>query len=291
MSDDLLEQEAPAPAAVEAPEPKADDLETVARELGWKPETEWKGAPPEGGFASAAEFIRSQRSKAKNVEKELKKLRSDTEKRIKRMEEQSAKQRAKELADLHKEYDWYIREAVKKGDDATEQKLIKERDAKVAEAKELDEPEEDDEAPSIDEDEFVEKFTPAYPQVQKRFYNDGHAWILEDDADPDAMRVMLDYVDSGIPFADALEKADKALRKAYPDKYADEDDDMDDEPEEKPAKKRVPVLAPGGRGAGGGVSAASRLSPAQREIGARFVREGLFGSLEEYAEQRIKLES
>ena len=288
MSDDVLEQEAPAQVA-DAPEAKPDDLETVARELGWKPETEWKGAPPEGGFASAAEFIRSQRSKAKNVEKELKKLRSDTEKRIKRMEEQSAKQREKEISELHSEYDWYIRKAIKEGDEATEKKLIKERDAKVAQAEDV---EDADDEPEADEDDYIENFTPSYPQVQKRFYNEGHAWVLDDDADPDAMRVVLDYVDSGIPFADALEKADKALRKAYPDRYEAEDEDMDDEPEEKPKNgKRVPVLAPGGRGTGGGVSAASRLSPAQREIGARFVKEGLFGSLEEYAEQRIKLES
>lgn len=288
MSDDVLEQEAPAQVA-DAPEAKPDDLETVARELGWKPETEWKGAPPEGGFASAAEFIRSQRSKAKNVEKELKKLRTDTEKRIKRMEEQSAKQREKEIAELHSEYDWYIRKAIKEGDEATEKKLIRERDAKVAQAEDV---EDADDEPEADEDDYIENFTPSYPQVQKRFYNEGHAWVLDDDADPDAMRVVLDYVDSGIPFADALEKADKALRKAYPDRYETEDDDMDDEPEEKPKNgKRVPVLAPGGRGTGGGVSAASRLSPAQREIGARFVKEGLFGSLEEYAEQRIKLES
>lgn len=288
MSDDVLEQEAPAQVA-DAPEAKSDDLETVARELGWKPETEWKGAPPEGGFASAAEFIRSQRSKAKNVEKELKKLRTDTEKRIKRMEEQSAKQREKEIAELHSEYDWYIRKAIKEGDEATEKKLIRERDAKVAQAEDV---EDADDEPEADEDDYIENFTPSYPQVQKRFYNEGHAWVLDDDADPDAMRVVLDYVDSGIPFADALEKADKALRKAYPDQYAAEDEDMDDEPEEKPKNgKRVPVLAPGGRGTGGGVSAASRLSPAQREIGARFVKEGLFGSLEEYAEQRIKLES
>lgn len=288
MSDDVLEQEAPAQVA-DAPEAKPDDLETVARELGWKPETEWKGAPPEGGFASAAEFIRSQRSKAKNVEKELKKLRTDTEKRIKRMEEQSAKQREKEIAELHSEYDWYIRKAIKEGDEATEKKLIKERDAKVAQAEDV---EDADDEPEADEDDYIENFTPSYPQLQKRFYGEGHAWVLEDDADPDAMRVILDYVDSGIPFAEALEKAGPALKKAYPEQYAAEDEDMDDEVEEKPKNgKRVPVLAPGGRGTGGGVSAASRLSPAQREIGARFVKEGLFGSLEEYAEQRIKLES
>lgn len=285
---DILEQDAPVAGADDAPAPKADDLETVARDLGWKPETEWKGEPPPGGFATAAEFIRSQRDRAKGVEKELKKLRADTEKRIKRMEEQSAKQREKEIAELHSEYDWYIRKAIKDGDEATEKKLIKERDAKVAEAEEVEDADEDD-ATVTDEEEWIEKFTPSYPQVQKRFYNEGHAWILDDDADPDAMRVMLDYVDSGIPFADALEKADKALRKAYPEKYASEDD-VDDEPAPKPAKK-MPVLLSGSRGGASGVSAASKLSASSREVGARLVREGLFGSLEEYAEERLKLES
>ena len=101
------------------------------------------------------------------------------------------------------------------------------------------------------------------------------------------MRLMLDFVDSGVPFAEALEKTDRALRKSYPERY---EDDMDEE-DEKPARKRVPVLASGGRGVGGGVSAASRLSPAQRQIGQRFVDQKLFANLEEYAEQRLKLES
>ena len=101
------------------------------------------------------------------------------------------------------------------------------------------------------------------------------------------MRLMLDFVDSGVPFAEALEKTDRALRKSYPERY---EDDMEEE-DEKPARKRVPVLASGGRGAGGGVSAASRLSPAQRQIGQRFVDQKLFANLEEYAEQRLKLES
>lgn len=266
------------------PAPKADELETVARELGWKPEAEWKGEPPKGGFATAADYIRSQRDHAKNVEKEMKKLRTDTDKRIKRMEEMSVKQREKEVAEIHSEYDWWIREAIKKGDDSREKALIKERDAKVKDAEAVEDKAEDDD--DLTEDDWVEQFQPAYPQLQKRFYGDGHAWILEDDADPDAMRTVLDFVDSGVPFAEALEKADRALRKAYPDQY--EEDEVEEEPEAKPAK-RVPVLVAGSKGGASVVSAASRLTPAQRTIGAKFVKDGLFGSLEEYAEERLKL--
>lgn len=266
------------------PAPKASEVETLARELGWKPESEWKGKPPEGGFASAEDYIRSQRDHAKNVEKELKKLRSETDKRIKRMEDLSVKQRDKEIQAIHEEYDWWIREAIKKGDDSREKALIRERDGKVKEAEAVGE-DEDETEKDLTEDEWIENFQPAYPQLQKRFYQDGHSWILDDDADPDAMRTVLDFVDSGVPFAEALEKADRALRKAYPEHY--EDDEVEDEPEEKP-KKRVPVLASGAKAGGSGVSAASRLTPAQRVIGARFVKDGLFASLEEYAEERQK---
>lgn len=271
------------------PAPEPNDLEKVARELGWKPESEWKGEPPKGGFASAADYIRSQRDHAKNVEKELKKLRTDTDKRIKRMEEMSAKQREKEAKAIHEEYDWWIREAIKKGDDTKEAALIKERDAKVKEAEAVEDKEEGE--ADLTEDDWIEQFQPAYPQLQKRFYEDGHSWILDDDADPDAMRTVLDFVDSGVPFAEALEKADRALRKAYPDNYtADEEDEADEQDEPKPRTKRMPVLASGAKAAGGKVSAASRLTPAQRAIGARFVEQKLFASLEEYAEERLKQE-
>jgi len=277
----------PVTGVEDAPAPKTDDVEAIARELGWKPESEWKGKPPEKGFASAADYIRSQRDHAKNVEKEMKKLRSETDKRIKRMEDQTAKQREREIAEIHEEYDWWIRDAIKKGDDGREKALIKERDGKVKQAEAVEEKEEAADEPATEE-EWVEAFQPAYPELQKRFYGEGHAWVLDEDADPDAMRIVLDFVDSGVPFAEALEKSARALKKAYPDRY-EEDEDMDEEPEEKPAKKRVPVLASGAKAGGSGVSAASRLSPAQRTIGAKFVKDGLFGSLEEYAEERLKL--
>lgn len=281
-----LEETAPVAATDEAPAPapKADDLETIAREVGWKPEAEWKGEPPEGGFLSPAEFIRHQKAKRDVLAKEISALRRDTEKRIKRMEEKTAKQREKEIEALHDEYNFLIRKAIREGDEDQEIALIKEREAKVKEAEAIGDEEPEDE---LTEDKWIEQFQPSFPEVQKRFYSEGHAWILEDDADPDAMRLMLDFVDSGVPFAEALEKTDRALRKSYPERY---EDDMDEhEEDEKPARRRVPVLASGGRGAGGGVSAASRLTPAQRQIGQRFVDQKLFANLEEYAEERLKL--
>lgn len=281
-----IDELSPQAGAEQAPAPKAEDLETIAREVGWKPEAEWKGEPPEGGFLSPADFIRNQKSKRDSLAKEISKVRNETEKRIKRIEERSAKNQEKAVAkaveEIHGEYNFLIRQAIRNGDDEREEALRAEMDEKVKEVKDAsdEEPEQEDEQT---EEKWIEQFQPSYPSLQKTFYNQGHAWILEDDADPDAMRVVLDFVDSGVPFAEALEKADRALRKAYPDQYEAEDED------DPPARngRRVPVLAPGSRGGGGQVSWASRLSQTQRAIAQKCVSDGLFGSIEEWAQVRL----
>lgn len=49
----MAEQEGGVEGAVLDPE-----IERQAREIGWKPESEWKGEPPRGGFVSAEEYLR-----------------------------------------------------------------------------------------------------------------------------------------------------------------------------------------------------------------------------------------
>lgn len=41
-----------------AGEQSASDIEALAREMGWKPETEWKGNPPPNGFLSPTAFLK-----------------------------------------------------------------------------------------------------------------------------------------------------------------------------------------------------------------------------------------
>lgn len=289
-----VETEATAPeTGAEQPDApaKAATVEDVARDMGWKSPDEWKGDPPEGGHLSAADFIKARGSKVDTLAKEIAKTRREAEKRIERLERQSKAQREREIADLHKEYDFLIKKAAKEGNDGEYDKLLKAKVKLNDRAEELDgeEDDKDGEKPLwlSNPDKFVEQFEPSSPALQKAFWKD-HAWALDDDADLEAFRLVDEYVSSGVPLADAFEKADRALRKAYPDRY---EDDMDGEEDERPARKRAPVLASGSRGNGGHASYASRLTSAQREIGNRFVKEGLFGSLEEYAEDRLKDEA
>lgn len=262
----------------EAPDTSDETLESVARSAGWKPESEWKGDPPPGGFLPPAQFLKAQKTKADSLSRELSQFRKETDRRIERMERQSKAQREREMADLHREYDLYIKAAAKAGDDTEYERLI-------AEKATLDE--QDDDAPQDEETiikGFVEAFEPSYPRLQKTFFDEGHAWLLDDDADPDAMRIYIDAMSADGPFADNLERAEKALRRAYPESYADEE-----KPEERP-QRRVPVLSPGGRGSRTD-SYSARLTPAQREIAQRCVKDGLYGSVEEWAEVRFKGES
>lgn len=288
-----VETEATAPeAGAEQPAApaKAATVEELARDLGWKSAEEWKGDPPEGGHLSAAEFIKARGARVDSLAKENSRLKKDIDNRIAKLERKSKRDRDREVEALHKEYDFLIKKAAKEGNDGEYDKLVKAKVKLSDKAEELDgEDEEQDDKPLwlSNPDKFVEQFEPASPALQKAFWKD-HAWALDDDADLDAFRMVDEYVSSGVPLVEAFEKADRALRKAYPDRY---EADMDDDEDERPARKRAPVLAPGSRGNGGHVSFASRLTAAQREVGNRFVKEGLFGSLEEYAEQRLKDEA
>lgn len=278
----MTEQQAAEAPEVEAGEPES--LESIAREAGWKPAEEWKGDPPPGGFLSPAQYVKAQAQKASSLSKELSQFRKETERRIERMERQSKAKQEAEREALHKEYNHWIKMAVKAGNTEQFERLTKEKEA--LDAKAADEPPSLDD---MDDDDFVqafsEAFEPAYPRLQTRFFQDGHAWLLDDDADPEALQTYADILSGDGAFADNLEKADRILRKAFPDKYASEAD----EPERK-TPKRAPVLAPGGRSAKTGGYAA-RLTPEQRQIAQRNVAEGLFGSIEEWAEVRFRGES
>lgn len=284
----------PAEVETEEAEPATPEatIESLAREAGWKSKDEWKGPPPKDGFQEPADYLRSRASRADSLGKELAKFRKDTEKRIKRMEAQSEARRTREIAQLRTEYDQHIRQAVRAGDEDEFERLSKEKaelESLVDDLREDPEADEDEdsEAAAAKEQQAIERWQPASPGIQKAFWKD-HLWALEDDADPDALRIVLDCVDnSGLSLPEALEKADQRLRRFYADKY------VVDEPEETetalesdedvpPPKKRVPVLATAARAATG-PGLTTRLTAEQRAAGERFVKDGLFPNLTAYA--------
>lgn len=98
MSTDALLQDAPEPIeeVVDAPEVDAPQIdpatEALARQHGWKPESEWKGEPPKYGFVDPDEYLENPRIQVKiqdekisSLEKTLLESKTEAEKRIERL--------------------------------------------------------------------------------------------------------------------------------------------------------------------------------------------------------------
>lgn len=275
-----------------------NDIETLARELGWKSEDEWKGDPPDGGFASAADFLRSQGSHSKNLKKQLDKLERETQRKIERIEKRAKEKAEKEAEErieaIHQEYDILLRKAVKAGDEEQAAKIVRAKEQALKDAQGGEDEEEDEAEPGafegVSDEQFVETFEPSYPRLQKSFWNK-HAWVLNEDSEEadEALQLAVDYMNSGVPMTEALEKAEASFSKSFADRYDTEEDDMDEEEVETAPtpKKRVPVLAPGGRRGGATGSLVSRMTPEQHKIAERNIKDGLYGSKEEWAKIRF----
>lgn len=65
-------------------------IEAEAREMGWKPEAEWKGDPPPRGFVGAEEFLATGKNKLPVVSAENKRLREEKGSLTERLEKLEA---------------------------------------------------------------------------------------------------------------------------------------------------------------------------------------------------------
>lgn len=107
--------EAEVPERPEAPPAQASEVEEIAREMGWAPQTEWKG--PKESWKSAKEFIRH----GTVIQRELK-TRNDTltrdyEQRFQRLDRATQTALTKQREQLTAQYDARKREAVRMGDE------------------------------------------------------------------------------------------------------------------------------------------------------------------------------
>lgn len=133
------------------------EVERLAREMGWKPESEWKGDPPKGGFVAADEFInrgeriipiingrlkRSEEEKSR-LSAELEAVKRDHADNVKRIERMSKVALEQQREQLVSQYEARKEAAVETGDkDAFRQaqrdqnEALKKLDERLAEPKE-----------------------------------------------------------------------------------------------------------------------------------------------------------
>lgn len=182
-----------------------DPIEDIARSHGWKPETEWKGDPPENGFKSANDFIRdgfSIQSKQhdkierlqgtiESVETNIKNMAASETKRLKTALE-SQKERI--LAERQEAFDEQDNEAFNKAD-----KELQETHVQIQEAEE--------QAPD-----------PAFVAGEATF-RERNKWFGEDQAMTATVMMAAEKMGAGMSATEYYAALEDVAKAHYPDKF------------------------------------------------------------------------
>lgn len=253
-----------------------DTSEAEAREMGWVPESEWKGDKKPAKFFSAAEFIeRGQtilpivQKRAKDAEAKLEALKKEHEDRFAKIERMNQIALDKQRSKLEADFEARMERAVELGDTEDYRAAKKE---KAAALKELDETAKEPEEKTKDG-----ALTPTEVAAFSEWRAD-NKWFQSDRKLTALMDAEFAEVSDEMPgatFAQKLEEAKTRVASVFPEKFG-----------EKPSAKRAGAVESGSRIPGGGQKGrmADKLPDEAKKAAKKFVDEGLFKSIEEYAQ-------
>lgn len=242
----------PLEGAEQQAKPDAQDNEVVAdepspydelaKEMGWKPLSDWKG--PKEGWTPADQYIRTTYAKQREGADRLKdtrrqlqnanRERDDYAMRLEKLDRSvnnlMSDQEQRLRAEVKHSFETAKREAIKADDDATYRKLLdQEEKAQV----QLDQRFKKDAEPDVQQMAQQMLSDP----VVGRFWKE-HPWVAEDeDAYSYAYAIAQDYADAGRPKTEQIAAVEKALRKSYPDRFNGQASALDDADE--PREERV----------------------------------------------------
>lgn len=279
VDDDLSVLEADAEAQDEAGQkPQADpaDLE-LARKYGWRPLEEYTRDPK--GWVDADRFLELGSTQAKilrDTKRELEAKLADSERQraeeVRRLEAMARegidRARKQERADFDRRLaDLAARQraAVETGDTRTFDALERER-------QQMRPPTQDDgQQPGADP--AAAKYLAETPWVQNADAKAYGAYLIEQNPHIKAL-----------PAMDQIRWAEERVKVAYPALF------QSSEPASVPAAPKRQMVDGGGLGTTRRASAAGKLPPDAKAQGQEFVKEGLFKSLEEYAQSYFEQE-
>lgn len=274
--------QAPANAAPSAAQ-AARSAEDLARSLGWKPKSEWKGdqslwSPADVFLEHGFKAGERSRKEVKELKKGITDLRhfykTDAEERAQRTIEQYKNERA---------------QAIKAGDVDRVEAL----DGKIEQAKEKLKP-----LAEEDEDEI---YVRAETEVEQMFENNplavaffqANAWVLDDNPDADrAYKWMEKYGDDllakGKTPVEMLEELERALKKMYPQKYEQKRATPAKDPRNGQFMKQPPAMERPGRSAGQPGMWGRQIPMSYLEIAQQEVKEGLFENVDAWGKAFLK---
>jgi hypothetical protein len=266
-------------------------LERRAREMGWVPESEWKGDAPRGGFRSAEEFIargeevlpvvRSQlekeRKKAAELAERLSRVEQEGSEKFSRLERMTRVAMDKQREQIMASFEARKEEAIERADTAAYRQLNKEQNDALAD---LDE--------KLKEPERKETKTDQLPAPIKETID---GWVADNrwyDSDEEMKSWAIGYHTKllkekpGMTLSENLAEVSKRARKVFPEAFGVVEE------EEEPAPRRSAVEGGSRSFGGGGGSLFSKLPADAKRQADQFIKDdGLFLEKGETVEKDI----
>lgn len=268
-------------------ETQSTDIEGKARSQGWVPQEEWRGDPekwrPADEFVKRGEELlpvalersRAAERKAQELEARLAARERESEEKLARIERLSISAVQRQRDSLEAAYRNAQREAVNSGDVQRFDQLERDKAAAISDF----------------DKQFQETRQPAHPQGQPALPPDIErqvsAWVQQNEwfnRDPELNQVAqihhqrLLREKPGISIADNLAETARYVRQRYPDKFGTSERQI-----------IAPMVESGGgrmaASAGPRSKGANDLPADVRNIGERYVKQGLFKDLNEYARE------
>lgn len=271
--------EAPADGAIESA-PVVDEVETRARSQGWVPKEEFRGDPDK--WRPADEFVKRGEEilpialeRARAAERRVHDLEAEFQQKLSRVERVSQLALERQRADLQARYDAAMREAAANGDIERYDALSQGRHQAFQQF-----------------DEHVQRQLEAKPEqpaprqdMPPEIRQTVEGWISQNDwfnrdqelnavAQQQHMRLLREQ--PGLSLAENLAATKRYVQQRYPERFGITP---------KPTVQ-ASVESGGGRmsaGAGPRAKGATDLPADVRAVGERFVKQGLFKDLNEYA--------
>jgi len=261
------------------------EVEARAREMGWRPKDEYHG--PADRWRPADEFVRrgeevlpivksqldKERQKARQLEERLNgvesKLERDYASRFKRLEGMTQVALLKQRQQLWGQFEAEKRKAVESGDTAEYDRLSTAQHQAMVEFQPESDPEEEAPAP-------VQR-PAAHPAAQE--FVERNPWFLRDkgmQAVAEQYHVKLFQEKPGISIEDNLREVEKYVRTKFPEAFGGS-------PTPAPAAPHAPQVEGGTRNAGNVSRGVNDLPPEAKEAGNKFVRQGIYKDIKEYA--------
>lgn len=279
MSDEQIQSPEPVVdvdggASIPGEAPQIDDVESRARAQGWVPKDEFRG--PADRWRDAADFVKRGdeelpilRERNRTLERRMAALERDSGERYARLERLTATTLQRQRQEIASRYETAMRDAVQTGDLQRYDQLQRDQYEAVS--------------------DFDKRTQEQAPQKQGHALPDHEAasveswkakngWFEQDlqlNAAAQAIHVGLRREKPGMSLDENLAEVTRQVRLMFPAKFGT-------------ARSTDPAIVEGSGGrmaTGKPSSGVSRLSAEERKIGERFVKEGLFKNLDEYARE------